>query len=97
MDYRGRKYYLIAAQWNCIDDIVFIIKNTFKYSKIHYLSSINIPNGYSKIMVGCKIYDSDNLFTLITTLEKLNSKGSYSFNKKKPMYIMQIKDSDLGQ
>ena len=56
MDYRRRKYFLVAVDSCCLHDIIRTIKCTIPSSKIHILKSHpdDTRHRYSKFMVSCK-------------------------------------------
>lgn len=93
MDYRERKYYLIACKWMHADYLDMMIKSIPK-TKITKLKSTNIPNGYCKIMVSCLKRDSIIIENLINVCNKTMS---YERRLSSKIYIKELTKDILGQ
>ena len=104
MDYRrGRRYYLVQAPYKYMDDIVALLKGTFKYSKVHFLeNNKNDPSWSSKIMISCNYKDHETLENLLSTLQQKFIKGRYEVrryygNLRVSLQFKRLTKDDLGQ
>lgn len=92
MDYRERKYYLIAVQINFAKNLDIFIKKSILSSKITKLKSTNIPYYSSKIMVSCKCIESEHLERLLLSLGMIEINGRRIYLKYR-----ELTKEDLGQ
>lgn len=104
MDYRGRRYYLVQAPYRYMDDIVALLKGTFKYSKVHFLeNNKNDPSWSSKIMISCNYNEHEILENLLSNLQqKFVSRTRFEVrryygNLKVSLQFVELTKDVLGQ
>lgn len=108
MDYRERKYYLVLAPYNYVDDIIYYVKHTFISSKVHVMKKENIPEWSTKIMVSCNYIENKRLRQLLVAIAELiflrnewdykYTSNFYCYHKeRKYMQVKELNKDNLGQ